>query len=174
MLEGIYAFLDNLFGPFITGYHPMWVITVAGAIIGGTYTLIYYFFTDVEKQRHMQKLAKELQKEMREAQKSGDEKKLKKVQKKQMELMKMQSELMQQQMIPMLLTLPMFWIFFAWLRRWYVEVGIVKAPFNFFLFDWFHRWQHSALPPDQLGYVGWYFLTSYAVGMILRKFLNMG
>ncbi len=99
MLEGIYAFLDNLFGPFITGYHPMWVITVAGAIIGGTYTLIYYFFTDIEKQRHMQKLAKELQKEMREAQKSGDEKKLKKVQKKQMELMKMQSELMQQQMI---------------------------------------------------------------------------
>ncbi|WP_456368930.1 DUF2208 family protein [Thermococcus sp.] len=174
MLEGIYKFLDNVFGPFIMAYHPMWTITVAGAIIGATYTLIYYFFTDVEKQRHMQKLAKELQKEMREAQKSGDEKKIKKVQQKQRELMKMQSELMQQQMVPMLLTLPIFWIFFGWLRRWYVEVGIVKAPFDFFLFDWFHKWQHSALPPDQLGYVGWYFLTSYAAGMILRKFLNMG
>ncbi|MDI3474861.1 MAG: hypothetical protein PWQ79_1678 [Thermococcaceae archaeon] len=174
MIEGIYQFLDNLFGPFITGYHPLWVITVAGVIIGGTYTLIYYFFTDIEKQRHMQKLARELQKEMREAQKSGDEKKLKKVQQKQMELMKMQSEMMRQTMIPMILTLPIFWIFFGWLRRWYVEVGIAKAPFDFIVFDLFHRWQHSALPPSELGYLGWYVLTSYVIGMILRKFLDMG
>ncbi|MEO2151295.1 MAG: EMC3/TMCO1 family protein [Thermococcus sp.] len=174
MIEGIYRALDSVFGPFILNYHPIWVITVAGAIIGGFYTLIYYFFTDIEKQKKLQKLAKEVQKEMREAQKSGDEKKLRKAQQKQMELMKMQSELMQQQMVPMLLTLPIFWIFFGWLRRWYVEVAIAKAPFNFFVFDFFHRWQHSALPPSELGYVGWYFLTSYAVGMILRKLLDMG
>ncbi|WP_297509453.1 DUF106 domain-containing protein [Thermococcus sp.] len=174
MSEAIYHFLDVLFGPFIMKYHPIWVITVAGAIIGGFYTLIYYFFTDVEKQKKIQKLSKELQKEMREAQKSGDEKKLRKVQQKQMELMKMQSEVMKQTMIPMLITLPLFWVFFGWLRRWYVEVGIAKLPFNFFLFDWFHKMYHSNLPPDQLGYLGWYFLTSYAVGMILRKLLDMG
>lgn len=173
MIEGIYQFLDNLFGGYIV-QHPLFAITLAGFLIGGSYTLIYYFFTDIEKMRKFQEMAKQIQKEMKEAQQSGDEKKIRKVQQKQMELMKMQGDMMRSQMVPMLLTLPMFWIFFAWLRRWYVEVGIVKAPFNFFLFDWFHRWQHSALPPDQLGYVGWYFLTSYAVGMILRKFLNMG
>ncbi|WP_297515907.1 EMC3/TMCO1 family protein [Thermococcus sp.] len=174
MIDAIYEFLDKIFGPFILNYHPIWVITVAGAIIGGFYNLIYYFFTDIEKQKKLQKLAKEVQKEMMEAQKSGDEKKLRKAQQKQMELMKMQSELMQQQMVPMLLTMPIFWIFFGWLRRWYVEVAIAKAPFNFFVFDFFHRWQHSALPPSELGYLGWYFLTSYAVGMILRKLLDMG
>ena len=174
MIDAIYEFLDKIFGPFILNYHPIWVITVAGAIIGGFYNLIYYFFTDIEKQKKLQKLAKEVQKEMMEAQKSGDEKKLRKAQQKQMELMKMQSELMQQQMVPMLLTMPIFWIFFGWLRRWYVEVAIAKAPFNFFVFDFFHRLQHSSLPPSELGYLGWYFLTSYAVGMILRKLLDMG
>ncbi|WP_457742433.1 EMC3/TMCO1 family protein [Thermococcus sp.] len=174
MIEGVYQFLDRIFGPFILNHSPLWVITIAGVIIGGFYTLLYYFFTDIEKQKKLQKLGKELQKELREAQKSGDEKKMKKLQQKQLELMRMQSELMKQQMIPMFLTMPLFWIFFRWLQRWYVEVGIVKAPFNFFLFDWFHRMYHSALPPDQLGYIGWYFLTSYVVGMVLRKLLDMG
>ena len=174
MIDAIYGFLDKVFGPFILNYHPVWVIAVAGAIIGGFYTLIYYFFTDIEKQKKLQKLAKEVQREITEAQKSGDEKKLRKAQQKQMELMKMQSELMQQQIVPMLLTLPVFWIFFGWLRRWYVEVAIVKAPFNFFVFDFFHRMYHSALSGSELGYLGWYFLTSYAVGMILRKLLDMG
>ncbi len=173
MIEGIYRALDNVFGPFILNYHPIWVITVAGAIIGGFYTLIYYFFTDIEKQKRLQKLAKEVQKEVTEAQKSGDEKKLRKAQQKQMELMKMQSELMQQQMVPMLLTMPIFWIFFGWLRRWYVEVGIVKAPFDFFVFDLFHRMYHSELPPSELGYIGWYMMTSMIVGYILRKLLDM-
>ncbi len=174
MIDAIYEFLDKVFGPFILNYHPVWVIAVAGTIIGGFYNLIYYFFTDIEKQKRLQKLAKEVQKEVTEAQKSGDEKKLRKAQQKQMELMKMQSELMQQQMVPILLTMPIFWIFFGWLRRWYVEVAIVKAPFNFFVFDFFHRMYHSALSGSELGYLGWYFLTSYAVGMILRKLLDMG
>jgi len=173
MIEGIYQFLDNIFGGYIV-QHPLLAITVAGFVIGGSYTLIYYFFTDIEKTRKIQKMAKEIQEEMKEAQKSGDEKKLRKVQQKQMELMKIQSEMMQQQMVPMLLTLPIFWIFFGWLRRWYVEVAIVKAPFNFFLFDWIHKWQHSALGPDELGYFGWYILSSYIIGMVLRKFLDMG
>ncbi len=173
MIEGIYQFLDDLFGGYIV-QHPLLAITIAGFVIGGSYTLIYYFFTDIEKTRKIQKMAKELQMEMKEAQKSGDEKKLRKVQQKQMELMKMQSEMMQQQMVPMLLTLPIFWIFFGWLRRWYVEVAIVKAPFNFFLFDWFHSMYHSALGPDELGYLGWYVLSSYIIGMVLRKFLDMG
>jgi len=174
MIEGIYQFLDNVFGPFMKNYHPLWVITFMGFIIGGFYTLIYYFFTDVEKQKKLQKLAKEVQKEMREAQKSGDEKRLRKAQQKQLELMRMQSELMKQQAIPMLLTAPIFMIFFSWLRRWYTEVAIVKAPFNFFVFDFFHKWQHSALPPNELGYLGWYILSSYIIGMVLRKLLDMG
>ncbi|MDV3103076.1 EMC3/TMCO1 family protein [Thermococcus waiotapuensis] len=173
MIEGIYEFLDDLFGGYIV-QHPLLAITFAGFVIGGLYTLIYYFFMDVEKMRKIQELSKQLQKEMMEAQKSGDEKKLKKVQQKQLELMRMQSDLMRQQMIPMLLTLPIFWVFFAWLRRWYVEVAIAKAPFNFFLFDWFHGWYHSALGPDELGYFGWYVLSSYVIGMVLRKFLDMG
>jgi uncharacterized membrane protein (DUF106 family) len=173
MIEGIYQFLDDLFGGYIV-QHPLLAITFAGFVIGASYTLIYYFFTDIEKMRKVQEMAKQLQKEMREAQKSGDEKKMKKVQQKQMELMKMQSEMMKQQTIPMLLTLPIFWIFFGWLRRWYAEVAIAKSPFNFFLFDWFHSWYHSALRPNELGYLGWYILSSYVIGMVLRKFLDMG
>ncbi|WP_456366392.1 EMC3/TMCO1 family protein [Thermococcus sp.] len=173
MIEGVYKFLDGLFGGYIV-QHPLFAITLAGFIIGGSYTLLYYFMTDIEKTKKIQKLAKEVQKELREAQKSGDEKRIKKAQQKQMQLMKMQSEMMKDTLVPMLLTLPIFWIFFGWLKRWYVEVAIVKLPFNFFLFDWFHSWYHSALRPDELGYLGWYFLTSYVVGMVLRKFLDMG
>jgi len=174
MIEGIYQFLNNLFGPIMLNVHPLWVITFMGFLIGGLYTVIYYLLTDVEQMKRIQRLSKEVQKEMREARESGDEKKLRRAQRKQMELMKMQGELMKQQMVPMILTMPIFWIIFSWLRAWYVEVAIVKAPFQFFLFDLFHRLQHSALPPDQLGYIGWYVLSSYAIGMVLRKLLDMG
>ena len=88
MLEGIYQFLDNLFGSHIA-QHPLLAITIAGFVIGGSYNLLYYFFTDIEKTRKLQKMAQELQMEMKEAQKSGDEKKLRKIQQKQMNLMKM-------------------------------------------------------------------------------------
>ncbi len=105
---------------------------------------------DQEKVKMLQKKSKEFQKKYKEAQASKDEKKLRKLQQEQMELMKLQSEVMKDTMLKVtLLTLPIFWIFFGWLRRWYVEVGIVKAPFNFFLFDWFHRFYHSGLPPER-------------------------
>ncbi|ASJ06581.1 DUF106 domain-containing protein [Thermococcus pacificus] len=174
MIEGIYSFLDSVFGPLIQAYHPIVVVTIAGAILGVFFTLMNYFLVDQEKTKLLQKKSKEFQKKYREAQASKDEKKLRKLQQEQMELMRLQSEVMKDTMFKVtLLTLPIFWIFFGWLRRWYVEVGIAKAPFNFFVFDWFHRMYHSGLPASELGYIGWYFLTSYAVGMILRKLLDM-
>jgi len=174
MFEGIYSFLDGIFGPLIQAYSPIVVITIAGIILGALFTLLNYFFVDQEKAKLLQKKSKEFQKKYREAQKAKDEKKLKKLQQEQMELMKLQSEVMKDSMLKVsLLTFPIFWIFWGWLKRWYVEVGIVKSPFNFFLFDWFHKMYHSALPANELGYLGWYMLTSMAVGYILRKLLDM-
>jgi len=175
MIEGIYSFLDNIFGPMIQSYHPILVVTVAGAILGVFFTLVNYVLVDQEKVKRLQKKSKEFQKKYREAQAAKDEKKLKKLQQEQMELMRLQGEVMRDSMLKVsLLTLPIFWIFFGWLRRWYVEVGIAKAPFDFFLFGWFHKMYHSALPASELGYIGWYIMTSYIVGMILRKLLDMG
>ncbi|NJE61660.1 EMC3/TMCO1 family protein [Thermococcus sp. 21S7] len=175
MIEGIYAFLDGLFGPMIQAHHPIWVVTVSGVILGAFFTLVNYFMVDQEKVKRLQRKSKEFQRKYKEAQAAKDEKKLKKLQQEQMELMKLQSEVMKDTMLKVsLITLPIAGIFFAWLRRWYVEVGIVKAPFNFFVFDFFHRWQHSALPPSELGYVGWYVLTSMVTGYVLRKLLDMG
>jgi len=204
MLEGVYSFLDKLFGGYIA-QHPLLSITVAGLVVGAFFTLMYYFVTDVEKMKQLQKLSKELQGEMREvqkelreaqmelakAEKSGDKERIKKAQQrykkaqqkqkkaqmKQMDLMKMQGAVMKSQMIPMLLTMPVFWIFFGWLKRWYTEVAIVVSPKNYFLINWvfdlFHKWSHSALHSNQLGYFGWYILSSYVIGMILRKILDM-
>jgi len=175
MIEGIYSFLDGIFGPLIQSYSPVVVITIAGIILGAFFTLLNYFLVDQEKTKLLQRKSKEFQRKYREAQKAKDEKQLKKLQQEQMELMKLQSEVMKDSMLKVtLLTLPIFWIFWGWLKRWYVEVGIVKAPFNFFLFDWFHKMYHSALPANELGYLGWYMLTSMAVGYILRKLLDMG
>ncbi|WP_297477458.1 DUF106 domain-containing protein [Thermococcus sp.] len=175
MLSGIYEFLDGIFGPLIQSHSPVVVITIAGIILGAFFTLLNYVLVDQEKVKMLQKKSKEFQKKYREAQKAKDEKQLKKLQKEQMELMKLQSEVMKDTTLKVtLLTLPVFWIFWGWLKRWYIEVGIVKAPFNFFLFDWFHRMYHSALPANELGYLGWYMLTSMAVGYILRKLLDMG
>ncbi|WP_297069600.1 DUF106 domain-containing protein [Thermococcus sp.] len=175
MLEGVYIFLDKVFGPMILHYQPVWVVTVAGAILGAFFTLLNYLLVDQNKVKMLQKKSKEFQKKYREAQKAKDEKKLRKMQQEQMELMKLQSEVMKDTMLKVsLLTLPIFWVFFGWLRRWYVETGVVKAPFNFFLFGWFHSLYHSALPSSELGYVGWYIMTSMIVGYILRKLLDMG
>ncbi|NJE05962.1 DUF106 domain-containing protein [Thermococcus sp. M36] len=175
MIEGIYSFLDSIFGPLIQAYHPIWVVTISGMILGGLFTLLNYILVDQEKVKMLQKKSKEFQKKYKEAQAAKDEKKLKKLQQEQIELMKLQSDVMKDQMLKVtLFTLPIFWIFFGWLRRWYVEVGIAKAPFNFFLFDWFHGLYRSGLPANELGYIGWYILTSMITGYILRKLLDMG
>ncbi|NJE84963.1 DUF106 domain-containing protein [Thermococcus sp. CX2] len=175
MIEGIYSFLDSLFGPLITSYQPIWVVTVSGIILGALFTIINYVLVDQEKVKLLQKKSKEFQKKYKEAQASKDEKKLRKLQQEQIELMRLQSEVMKDTMFKVtLLTLPIFWIFFGWLRRWYVEVGIAKAPFDFFLFDWFHKLYHSGLPANELGYIGWYIMTSMITGYILRKLLDMG
>jgi len=174
MLEPIYAVLDKVFGPLVVSTHPLWVVTISGIILGSFFTLVNYFLVDQEKMKRLQKLSQEFQKEWNEAQKAGDEKKLRKLQQKQMELLRLQNEVMKDTFFkPMLVTMPVFWIFFGWLRRWYVEVGIIKAPFNFFIFDWFHRFYHSGLPANELGYIGWYVLTSTIVGQVLRKLLDM-
>jgi len=177
MIGEIYRWLNSLFGGYISN-HPLLSITIAGIIVGIFFTLISYLVTDVEKIKKIQKMSRELQKELAEARKSGDEKKLKKLQQKQMELLKLQNEVMKPQTISMILTIPIFWIFFGWLGMWYKDVAIVTMPKSFFVLTWingfFHSWGHSPLPPFQMGYVGWYFLTVTVVGMILRKLLDMG
>ncbi|AEC51273.1 hypothetical protein PNA2_0356 [Pyrococcus sp. NA2] len=174
MLEEIYVALDEIFGPLLENTHPMWVVTVAGIILGAFFVFLNYIFVDQEKMKRLQKMAKELQEEFKKAREKGDEKKLRKLQQKQLELLRLQNEIMKDAFFkPMLISWPLVIIFWGWLRRWYFEVAIVKYPFNFFLFDIFHRMHHSALKPDELGYFGWYFLTSYVVGSILRKILDM-
>ena len=80
MIEGIYTFLDNLFGPMIQAYHPIVVVTVAGIMLGGLFTLLNYILVDQEKVKRLQKKSKEFQKKYKEAQAAKDEKKLKKLQ----------------------------------------------------------------------------------------------
>jgi len=173
MLEGIYLALDKVFGPLVTNAHPMWVVTISGIILGAFFTLVNHILIDQEKMKKLQKMSREFQKEWKEAQKAKDEKKLRKLQQKQLELLRLQNEVMKDSMFkPMLFTMPIFFIFFGWMRRWYVETAIVKSPFNFFLFDWFHRFYHSSLQANELGYIGWYILTSMIVGQVLRKLLD--
>jgi len=174
MLEGIYAALDAAFKGLILTTHPMWVATLFGIFMGVFFTTINYIFVDQEKMKKLQKMSKEFQKEWKEAQKNKDEKKLRKLQQKQMELLKLQNEVMKSAMFkPMLVSFPMFIIFYGWLARYYVETAIVKIPFNFFLVDMFHRFYHSALHANEIGFLGWYILTSYVVGAVLRKLLDM-
>ncbi|MCD6559735.1 hypothetical protein DRN43_00210 [Thermococci archaeon] len=173
MIEGIYSALDSVFGSMLM-QHPMGVVTISGIILGAFFTLLNYFLVDQSKMKKLQEMNKEFQKELKEAQAKKDEKKMRKLQQKQMEMLKLQNEVMKDSMLkPMLFTLPIFWIFFGWMRRWLTEVAIIKVPFKFFLFDWIHGMYHSALPADELGFFGWYFLTSMIVSSVLRKLLDM-
>ncbi|AIF68805.1 hypothetical protein PAP_01840 [Palaeococcus pacificus DY20341] len=174
MIEVIHNALDAAFGGIILSLQPIWVATIFGAIMGVFYTLVNRKFVDQEKMKKLQEMNKQFQKEWKEAQKNKDEKKMKKLQQKQIEMLKLQNEVMKDSMFkPMLISFPMFIIFYGWLARYYVETAIVKIPFNFFLVDWFHGMYHSSLQANELGFLGWYFLTTYIVGSILRKILDM-
>lgn len=114
MLEGIYLALDKLFGPLIVETHPIWVVTVAGIILGAFFVLLNYIFVDQEKLKKLQKMAKEIQQEYRKAMEAKDEKKLRKIQQKQLELLKMQNELMVNAFFkPMLISWPIIIIFWG-------------------------------------------------------------
>lgn len=172
MLEVIYEAMDAAFGGIVLSLSPLWVATIFGVIMGVFYTLVNRHFIDQEKMKKLQQMSKELQAEFKEAQEKGDEKKIRKLQQKQLELLRLQNEVMRDVMFkPMLISFPMFIIFYGWLARYYVETAIVKIPFDFFLVDWFHR--ATALHSNELGFLGWYILTSYVVSSIIRKLLDM-
>ncbi len=126
------------------------VISIALAIMSA---LVRKAVLDMKKLKQMKEEMKEQQRIMKEATKSGDTKKMQKAQE---HLMKLTMENMKYSFKPMLITFIPFIIIFYWLQGQYTSVGTVATILGF-----------------DLGWLGWYLVTSIISSLIINKILNI-
>lgn len=126
------------------------VISIALAIMSA---LVRKAVLDMKKLKQMKEEMKEQQRIMKESTKSGDTKKMQKAQE---HLMKLTMENMKYSFKPMLITFIPFIIIFYWLQGQYTSVGTVATILGF-----------------DLGWLGWYLVTSIISSLIINKILNI-
>jgi len=90
---------------------------------------------------------------MKEAQKKKD---VKAMQKHQQELFTVMNAQMKNSFKPMIFTMIPFLLIFGWLKDSYESAGVVASIFGY-----------------DLGWFGWYFLTSMIISMILSKLFKL-
>jgi len=122
-------------------------------------TLVTNKVVDQKKMKATKEKMKEYQERMKKAQKNGNMKELNKLNK---EMLSLQSEMFSNSFKPMLYTMLPILLLFSWLR-YYIPSDIKVVELPFYLPIW----------GNQLGWFGWYFLSSIAVSPLIKKILNL-
>ena len=117
---------------------------------------------------------------MREAQKRGDGKKLAELQAEQADMMKDQTAAMTEQFKPMFVTMVPILLIFFWMRASAVSglviimppsvYWVTLVPFWHFIGSFMYGGQ--ATIPYGIGWLLWYFICTFGMSQIIRKFLG--
>ncbi len=170
LLEPFYSVLNTVFGPIVNNYSPFWVILAAGIIVSTLITLVNYVMVDNERRREIQDELKNIQNE--QDLKSGG----KKAKQSSDRMMSLQKEMMKMTFKPMLVYWIPIIIFFRWLLQRYAGIVIIHFPFTIPGLATLHNFINYGgvtFGGSQLGFMGWYILTTMFVSQILRKALDM-
>lgn len=169
--EPLYSGLDVIFGPIINNYSPFWVILAAGIIVSTLITLVNYVMVDNERRREIQDELKEMQADRDMSDGGG-----KKVKQDSKEMMSLQSEMMKMTFKPMIVYMIPIIIFFRWLMHNFAGIVIINFPFSIPGLATFHSFVNYGgvqFGGAELGFIGWYIMTTMFVSQILRKALGM-
>lgn len=164
-MQAVDTILNATFAPVAAygGADPrhqlMFVIFAAAALVSIISTSIYKIFVD---HNEIKELKKKLEKYRAKLEKAKAKNNPEDMQKIFQEVMQIQSDMMSKTMKPTLYSFFPIIFIFGWLRMYtagYHLPYVVRIPFPFFY--------------SELGWLGWYILSSMAISIPLRKFMGL-
>ncbi len=181
VFESIFGALNPVFNPIINAVGPVMTIFLIAAVVAFITTLATKLLVNQNRLSYLQKEMKEFNQEMMEARKANDPQALEKMQKKQMEFMGLQKEMMFMSFKPMIVTWVPILIIYYWMFQSQLlnQVAIDLPQFAYYvlLVPLWHAiplsYVHVPLGPLAVSWFGWYFLCSFALSQIFRKFMGV-
>ena len=180
----VFNALNAIFNPILAldpnPTNPALTVLIIAFIVSLITTVANKYLVDQDELNRKQLEMKEFNKELREAQKRGDGKKLAEMQAKQTEMMQEQTAMMSDQFKPMIVTLvPIFLIFF-WMRSSAIHDLVIILPKTVYWITLTPFWHFigkfmyggEATIPYGIGWLLWYFICTFGMSQILRKYLG--
>ncbi|MEA1993981.1 MAG: EMC3/TMCO1 family protein [Euryarchaeota archaeon] len=152
-------------------------IVLVAAMVSFFITIVNYYFVDYDEIKKIRKEVSDFRSKLMKAKRQGNKKIVRKLEVQQKRINSLNAKMTSKTMKPMLLTMPLIFIFFAWFRQTGAYgVPILQMPFNFFdlpVIGWFFGFFHGDMAANHLGAYGLYFLCAMTFGQFSRKLLNM-
>lgn len=181
LFESFFQALNPVFSPIVSAVGPLMTITIIAVVVALITTIATKILVNQDRLAYLQKEMKGFNQEMMEARKSNDPKALEKMQKKQMEFMSLQKEMMFMSFKPMIVTWVPILIIYYWMFQSpllnQVVINFPQFAYYVLLVPLWHAiplsYVHVPLGPFSISWFGWYFLCSFALSQIFRKFMGV-
>ena len=181
VFESVFTALNPVFDPIVNTFGPILTIFIIAAVVALITTIATKLLVNQDRLAFLQKEMKEFNQEMMEARKTNDPEALEKMQKKQMEFMGLQKEMMFMSFKPMIVTWVPILIIYYWMFQSpllnHTVIDLPQFAYYVLLVPLWHAIPYSIvnipLDPFSVSWFGWYFLCSFALSQIFRKFLGV-
>lgn len=151
---------DPFFKPLLAFGDPIAIAMIA-LVASTVSSVITAKFVDHKRLKELQNEVGKYSKQLRQAYKSNDKEKIESIKKDEPRFYQMQSELMKMQFPMFYGIIPVIFIF-SWLKANFEAGAIVQLPFIF-----------PILGRAELGWLGWYILSSLPMTLAVRKILRI-
>ncbi|WP_405266768.1 DUF106 domain-containing protein [Methanobrevibacter sp.] len=180
----IYGALNAVFNPILAmdpnPANPALTVLIIAFIVSLITTVANKYLVDQDKLNEQQAEMKEFNKRLRDAQKRGDGKEIAKLQAEQTELMQQQTAMMTDQFKPMFVTFVPIILIFFWMRASAVSDLVIILPKTVYWVILTPVWHMigsfmyggKATIPYGIGWLLWYFICTFGMSQILRKYLG--
>ena len=180
----VFNALNAVFNPILAldpnPSNPALTVLIIAFIVSLITTVANKYLVDQDELNRKQLEMKEFNKELREAQKRGDGKKLAEMQAKQTELMQEQTAMMSDQFKPIFVTFVPIILIFFWMRSSAVHDLVIILPRTVYwviltpFWHWIGSFMYGgeATIPYGIGWLLWYFICTFGMSQILRKYLG--
>lgn len=180
----IFEALNTVFNPILAldpnPANPALTVLIIAFIVSLITTVANKYLVDQDEMNAQQAEMKEFNARLRDAQKRGDGKEVAKLQAEQTELMQKQTAMMTNQFKPMIVTFVPIILIFFWMRSSAIHDLVIILPKTVYwviltpVWHWIGSFMYGgkATIPYGIGWLLWYFICTFGMSQILRKFLG--
>ncbi|MCC7553453.1 MAG: DUF106 domain-containing protein [Methanobacteriaceae archaeon] len=184
ILDPIISALNDLLSPLVAldpnPSNPILTVFFVAFLVSLFTTVANKLLVDHDEMNEIRTEMSEFQKELREAQQSGDSKKIAKLQAKQVDFMEKQSKMMTSSFKPLIVTMVPVLLVYYWMGYSVISDLLVQLPVTVYYGSLTPMWHvigslirgGSADIPFTIGWMLWYFLCTFGISQILRKFMG--
>ena len=180
----IFQGLNALFNPILAidpnPANPALTVLIISFIVSLITTVANKYLVDQDELNEQQAKMKDINKRLREAQKKGDGKEVAKIQSEQMEAMGDQTAMMSNQFKPIIVTMVPILLIFWWMRSSAIQDLVIILPKTVYWVILTPLWHAigsviyggKATIPYGIGWLLWYFVCTFGMSQIIRKYLG--